>query len=111
MTQITYNDFKKLEMCVGQIKEVERVPDSDKLYKMQVDVGKEKPIQIVTSLVDFYSLEELKDKKIVVLVNLEPVKLRGETSNGMLICAETADESKVVLLEPEKDIENGAKIT
>jgi|TARA_Y100000310_G_scaffold304443_1_gene343620 tRNA-binding protein len=111
MTQITYNDFKKLEMRVGQIKEVERVPDSDKLYKMQVDVGKEKPIQIVTSLVDFYSLEELKDKKIVVLVNLEPAKLRGETSEGMLLCAETGDESKVILLAPEKDIENGAEVT
>jgi len=111
MTQITYDDFKKLEMRVGQITEVERVPGSDKLYKMQVDAGKEKPVQIVASLVDFYDLEELKGKKIVVLVNLEPAKFRGETSEGMLLCAETGNEEEVVLLAPEKDIANGAVVT
>jgi len=111
MTKITYNEFKKLEMRVGQITEVERVKDSDKLYKMQVDVGKEKPVQIVTSLVDFYTLEELKNKKIIVLVNLEPADFRGETSEGMLLCAETKNETEVVLLAPEKDIAVGAVVT
>jgi len=111
MTQITYEDFKKLEMRVGQITEIERVKDSDKLYKMQVDVGKEKPVQIVASIVDFYTLEELKDKKIIVLVNLEPANFRGEVSEGMLLCAETKNEEEVVLLAPEKEIENGAVVT
>ena len=62
MEEITFNDFKKLDMRMGKIIEVERVAGADKLYKVQIDIGKEKPVQTVTSLVDYYSAEELKGK-------------------------------------------------
>ncbi|PIN71861.1 tRNA-binding protein, partial [Candidatus Woesearchaeota archaeon CG10_big_fil_rev_8_21_14_0_10_47_5] len=56
-------------------------------YKLQVDIGLEKPMQLVTSLVPYYTEEELKDQKIIVLVNLKPTRFAGEVSEGMLLCA------------------------
>ncbi len=110
MQEIEYGDFKKLQMKVGQITKVERVPNTEKLYKLQVDIG-DKNIQIVTSLVPYYKEEELQDHKIVVLTNLKPMKFRGELSEGMLLCAEKNDESECVLLTVGKDIANGTPIT
>ena len=107
--EIEYSDFQKLEIRVGKILDVERVPKTDKLYRIQVDVGK--PIQIVSSLVDYYTEDELKGKKIVVLVNLKPAKFAGEMSEGMLLCAEKDDESECVLLTVDKDIEPGTLVT
>lgn len=111
MEQIDYNHWKTLKMKVGQIKTVERVPKTDKLYKLQVDIGDEQPLQIVSSLVPYYSEEELQNLKIVVLVNLKPTKFSGEHSNGMLLCAEKESDDKCVLLTVQKDIEVGANIT
>ena len=111
MEQIEFSDFKKLKMGVGEIVKVERVPKTDKLYKLQVDIGKENPIQIVTSLVPHYKEEELLNQKIVVLVNLKPTKFAGELSEGMLLCAEKEDESECVLLTTEKEIAVGSKVT
>ena len=110
MDQINFKDWKKLKMQVGQILEVTRVPKTDKLYKIQVDLG-DKKIQIVSSLVPYYTEEELLNKKIIVLVNLKPTKFAGELSEGMLICAEKEDESECVLLTVEKDIDIGTLIT
>ena len=111
MNQITFDEWKKLVMKVGKIIKVERIPKTDKLYKLQVDIGGDKPIQIVTGLVPFYKEDELQDKKIVVLVNLEPAKFAGEVSEGMLLCAEKEDGTKCVLLTVDKDIEPGTTIT
>jgi len=107
---IEYSDFTKLKMKVGIITEVVRVENTQKLYKIQVNMG-ENTIQIVSSLVPYYSIEELLNKKIVVLTNLKPTKFRGELSEGMLLCAETNDESECVLLSVDKDIAVGTSIT
>jgi EMAP domain len=109
--EVSFDEWKKLEMKVGKILEVERVPRTEKLYKLQVDIGAEKPIQIVTSLVPYYTEEELKDQKIIVLVNLRPTKFAGEVSEGMLLCAEKEDGSECVLLTVQKDIVVGTPIT
>ena len=111
MGQITFADWKKMEMRVGKIHKVERVPKTDKLYKLRVEIGSEKMIQIVTGLVPFYSEKELQNKKIIVLVNLEPVKFKGELSEGMLLCAEDKENNKCILLTVEKDIAAGTLIT
>ena len=111
MNQISFNEWKKLEIRVGKILKVERVPKTDKLYKLQVDIGKEKPIQIVTGLVPHYQEEELQDRKIIVLVNLEPAKFAGEVSEGMLLCAVDETDDKCVLLSVEKDIKVGSIVT
>ena len=106
-----YDDFEKLEMIVGKVLEVERIPDADKLYKLQVDLGEEEPRQIVSGLVHYYTEDELMGRKVIVLVNLKPVKLRGEMSNGMLLCASDEDKDQCILLSVEKDIEVGAKVS
>jgi len=111
MEEISFDEWKKLKMKVGKILEVERIPRTEKLYKLQVDIGKEKPIQIVTSLVPYYTEEELKNQKIIVLVNLKPAKFAGEISEGMLLCAEKEDGSECVLLTVQKDIDVGTQIT
>src|SRR3989338_8359736 len=111
MNTISFDDWKKLAIRVGKIIKVERIPKTDKLYKLQVDIGGDKLIQIVTCLVPFYKEEELKNKKIIVLVNLEPAKFASEVSEGMLLCAENKEENKCVLLTVEKDIEAGTNIT
>lgn len=111
MDKISFEEWKKVEMKVGKILKVERVPDTDKLYKLQVDVGEEKQRQIITGLVPYYNSDELKDKKIIVLSNLEPAKFKGEISEGMLLCAEDEKEDKCVLLTIEKDIKIGTHIT
>jgi len=108
--EVEFNEWKKLDIRVGKILEVERIPKTDKLYKLQVDIG-DKKIQIVTGLVPYYKEEELKDQKIIVLINLKPTKFAGEESNGMLLCAEKKDGKKCVLLTVQKDIDVGTPIT
>jgi methionyl-tRNA synthetase len=105
---ISYDEFKKLDIRVGLVEKVEKVPKADKLYKLTVDIGTEKRT-LVAGLAEFYKAEELKGKKIIVLTNLEPRKLRGITSQGMLLAAE--DGKVVSFLTPEKDVKPGSKIS
>ncbi|WP_117235235.1 tRNA-binding protein [Vibrio maerlii] len=109
MDKIKYADFAKLEMRVGNIVEVKRHENADKLYIVQVDVGGTK-LQTVTSLVPYYTEEELMGKQVVVLCNLEKAKMRGEISECMLLCAEADDESESVLLKPERAMAAGTRI-
>ena len=105
---ISYEEFKKLEMKVGKIAEVEDVKRAERLYKMKVDIGG-KTIQIISSLKEHYTREELLGKTIIVLANLAPTKFSGEVSEGMLLAAEIGD--KCVLLTTDRTIEPGAPIT
>ncbi|MFZ3076865.1 MAG: methionine--tRNA ligase subunit beta [Candidatus Aenigmatarchaeota archaeon] len=110
MESISFEDWKKTEIRVGRILEAEKIPKTKKLYMLQIDIGREKPVQIVTSLVPYYTEEELKNQKIIVLMNLKPSKFGGEISEGMLLCAEKDDGSECVLLTVQKDIETGTLI-
>ena len=105
---IKHEDFKKLDLRVGKVTDVSKLPKTQKLYKIIVDIG-DKKIQIISSLADYYSEDELLNKKIIVLTNLEPASFRGETSEGMLLCAE--NQKDCVLLSVDKDIDVGTKIT
>jgi methionine--tRNA ligase beta chain len=107
--EVSYKDFKQLDIRVGTIKSCERVDGSDKLYRIKVDCGEPEHRQFLSSLVDYYSVDELVDKVIAVIVNLKPAKIFGELSYGMLLAAEIGE--KCVLLTVDKPIENGAKIT
>ncbi|MEZ8058645.1 tRNA-binding protein [Vibrio splendidus] len=109
MDTVSYGDFAKLEMRVGKIIEVVRHENANKLYIVQVDVG-EKTLQTVTSLVPYYTEEELMGKQVVVLCNLAKAKMRGHTSECMLLCAETEDESESVLLTPERVMPAGIRV-
>jgi methionyl-tRNA synthetase len=104
---ITYEDFQKLDIRIALIEKVEKVPKADKLYKLTVSLGDEKRT-LVAGLAELYKASELAGKKIVILANLEPRKLRGITSQGMLLAAEEGDT--VSILVPDKDIGSGAGI-
>ena len=84
--RITIDDFAKVEMRVGQVKSAERVAGADKLLKVMVDVGDEVR-QIVAGIATAYQPEQLVGRKVVVVVNLQPRKLRGVESNGMIVAA------------------------
>lgn len=107
-SMITFEDFKKIELRVAKIVEAERVEDSDKLIKLQVDLGDERR-QIVAGIAQFYEPEELVGKMIVVVTNLEPRTLRGVESHGMLLAAD-GGENGPVLLMPEKEVPSGAEV-
>lgn len=108
MTEISFDEFKKIELKVGKIKEVEKIAGADKLLKLKVDIGKE--IQIVAGIAKHYTAKELKNKRVVVVANLKPVKLKGVESNGMLLAAVDDAENKVVLLTTGKEIKEGANV-
>jgi methionine--tRNA ligase beta chain len=109
MNKISFDKWQELDIQVGKIKEVERVKNTDKLYKLKVDIGKSQPIQIISGLVPYYKQEDLENKDIVVLVNLKEAEFAGKKSEGMLLCGENR-EGKVVLITPEKKIAPGSKI-
>ncbi len=104
---VSYEEFKKLDIRVALVEKVEKVPKADKLYKLSINIGNEKRT-LVAGLAEYYKVEELTGKKIIVLTNLEPRKLRGILSEGMLLAA--VDGENVSVLLPDKDIPPGAKI-
>lgn len=103
---IKFEDWKKLDIRVGEILEAKEHPNADKLIILKVDTGEER--QLVAGLKEHYKLKELRGKKVVVLCNLEEKEVRGEKSEGMILAA--VKNEKVVLLKPEKKIDNGARI-
>jgi len=105
---ITMKEFKKLDIRIGTVAEVEKVTGSDKLYKLQVDIGGELR-QIVTGLVDWYTADDLAGKVIAVVLNMKPAKIFGQWSYGMLLAAEI--DGKLALLTTDHEIPNGARIT
>ena len=107
--ELAYKDFKKLDIRIGTVESCEKVEGTDKLYRLIVDCGEDEPRQILSSLVDWYTAEELIGKVIPVLVNLKPAKIFGQMSYGMLLAAEVSDEC--VLLTTDRVIQNGARIT
>jgi methionyl-tRNA synthetase len=111
MQDDTFMEFDKLNLKVGEITEVSDHPDADKLYVMKVDVGEER--QIIAGLKRFYSADELRGRKVVVVSNLKPAKLRGLKSEGMLLAADDEDlgGSTVLLLRPAEDVPNGTPVS
>jgi len=107
---IQYEDFTKLDMRVGTILEAEKMPKADKLLILKVDTGIDVRT-IVSGLAEHYTPEAIVGKKVTVLVNLAPRKLRGTMSEGMILMA-TTEDGKVIFLNPDiKDVENGAGIS
>ena len=110
VTTIKFEDFTKIDLRVAQIKKVEDIEDADKLYKLSIDVGELGKRTICAGIKEFYSKEELKDKRIIIIVNLAPRKLRGIESCGMLLAASNKDHSTVSLISPDKDVEAGSLV-
>ena len=108
--KIKFSDWQKLDLKVGQIKSVEKIPDTNNLYKLEVDLGDETQT-VVSGLVPYYTEEELKGKKIILFANLEPRTIRGIESNGMVLAAVSEDQKDVKLLQPDEDIELGSRVS
>lgn len=106
LPNISFDDFSKTEMMVGEIIECRKHPKADKLLISQIDFGGEVR-QIVSGIAQFYKPEELKGRKVVAVLNLEPRKIRGEESMGMLLCAEDK-EGRIEVLQSE--LPAGSKI-
>jgi methionyl-tRNA synthetase len=108
--KIGIEDFAKVEMRVGQIKTAERIIGADKLLKLTVDIGTEIR-QICAGIAQYYEPEKLVGRKVAVVVNLAPRKLRGVESNGMIIAAAVGPEGRPVLAGfPDEDVEVGARL-
>ena len=106
---ITIDDFAKLEIKVGTILEAEEIPGSERLLKLKVDLGEETPRQILSGIKQWYKPEYLIGKQFVFITNLEPRKMMGLESQGMILCAGT--DKKPVCLKPSLKVPNGAKIS
>ncbi len=106
--QIKYDDFAKLDIRVAKVVKAEDVEGSKKLIRLELDVGELGRRQVLAGLKQWYKPEALKGKLIIILANLEPKKMMGMESQGMLLAAEKGDD--VVLLVPEREIQPGAKI-
>jgi len=106
---INIEDFAKVEMRVGEVKSAERVAGTDKLMKVMVDIGEEVR-QIVAGIAEVYTPEKLVGRKVVVVTNLQPRKLRGVESNGMIVAASVEPGGKPVLCTFTEDVPVGSKL-
>jgi len=107
---IEIGDFAKVDLRVGQVLTAERLPKSDKLLLMQVDIGEEKPRQILAGIAEYYAPEKMVGRKVVIVANLKPRKLRGYESQGMVVAASYGEEGRPVIATFAEDVPNGARL-
>ncbi len=110
ITEINFEDFEKVDLRVAEIKSAEEIEGADKLYKLGLDVGELGERTICAGIKEFYEKEKLVGKKIIIVANLKPRKLRGIESKGMLLAASTKDHTKLTLLTPDSEMDNGAVV-
>lgn len=116
MEYITYEEFKRLDIRIGTIKEVKEVPETDKLLCFQLDFGEvdeggnKKLRQIVSGLHEYYpDYEKLVGRQLLYIINLEPRKIKGFESNGMLLAVD-GQEGRPIFLIPETESPAGARV-
>lgn len=106
---IQFEDFEKVQLVIAKVLKCEKVPKADKLLMSTLKVGDTERV-VVSGIAKFYTPEEMVGKKVVLLANLAPRKIRGVESHGMLLCAANADDSKLSLLTVDSDMEDGCEI-
>lgn len=109
MSEITIDDFAKLDLRVARVIAAEKVEKTDKLLKLQLKVGEETR-QVVSGIAEHYSAEEMVGKDLILIANLKPVKLRGNLSQGMILAASN-EEGKLVLVTVDGPIESGSSVS
>ena len=107
---VSFNEWKKLDLRVAEILEVEEMQGADKLYKLKIDLGTETRI-LVAGLKTYYTKPELEGKRIIVFCNLEPRTIKGIESKGMILAAVNDDSSEVKLLQPDGVMALGSKVS
>ena len=109
-TKVAFKRWRKLDLRIAKILDVKPHPNADKLYLLEIDLGKEKRT-LVAGLKQHYKPEQLKGKLCVVFTNLQPATIRGVKSEGMILASVNENKSKIVLLQPEQDIELGSRVS
>jgi methionine--tRNA ligase beta chain len=107
---MTIEEFQNADLRIGKIVSAEPVEGSEKLLKLQIDLGEPSPRQILSGIARHYTPADLAGKQVVVIANLEPRMMMGHESQGMLLAAHGTDEAPVLLL-PEGNVPPGAKIS
>ena len=110
-TTINYDDFAKLDLRVATVVECRPHANADKLLVLQIELANGERRQICAGLRAFYPPEQLVGKQIVVVANLAPRQMRGETSNGMLLAATDATTGKVIVASPSEQTAPGSKVS
>jgi len=105
---INFNQFNDIEIRIGTVKEAEKVEGTEKLIKLQIDLGSETR-QIVSGIADQFEADQLVGKQIPILVNLEPKKFRGVDSQGMILVAESED-GNLTMLQPQSEVPPGTRV-
>ena len=107
---INIEDFTKVELRAGEILTAERVPKADKLLRMTIDLGEAAPRQILAGIAQYYEAEKLIGRKVIVVANLAPRKLRGFESQGMVLAASIGEEGRPILAGVIEEVPNGDRL-
>jgi len=105
---ITYDEFSKMDIRIGTILEAERVPKTQKLMKLLIDTGIDKRT-IVSGIAEYFTPEEIVNRQVAILINLEPRKIKGIESHGMILTAEDSD-GKLRFVIPGEKVDNGSTV-
>jgi methionine--tRNA ligase beta chain len=108
MSQVTINDFQRLDIRVGRVISAEPIKRSEKLLLLKIDIGSELR-QIIAGIAQYYKPEELVGKEVVVLANLQPRTIMGFVSQGMLLAA--VEDDRPVLIIPDREVRVGSRVT
>lgn len=107
---IDIDTFARVDLRVGEVLSAERVPRSDKLLRLMVDIGEAQPRQVLAGIAQYYEPDALVGFKVVVVANLKPRMLRSFESQGMIVAASTPDEDRPVLVTVERPVPNGSRL-
>ncbi|HEU4766154.1 MAG TPA: methionine--tRNA ligase [Pyrinomonadaceae bacterium] len=107
---IEIDDFAKVDLRVGTVLSAERIPKADKLLLLKIDLNEEQPRQVLAGIAQYYEPESLIGRKVVVVANLKPRKLRGFESQGMVVAASYGEEGRPVIATFTEDVPNGARL-
>jgi methionyl-tRNA synthetase len=109
-TFIEIDDFAKVDLRAGQVLSAERIPKADKLLLLKIDLGEAQPRQVLAGIAQYYEPEKLIGRKVVIVANLKPRKLRGYESQGMVVAASYGEEGRPVIATFTEDVPNGARL-
>ncbi len=110
MASVSFKQFSEIDLRVATVLSAEKVEGADKLLKLVVKIGNEQRT-LAAGIAKFYSAEELIGKKIIIVANMEPRKLRGIESQGMLLAAVEEEDKNIVVLTTDKQVEDGVKVS
>jgi len=105
---VPLTEFQRLELRVCKVKAAERIASSKKLVKLKVDIGNNETREVVAGVAEYYGPEDLKDKNLILVVNLEPKKVMGVQSQGMILAADVNGRPYVIF--PDPSIPSGSKV-